>query len=271
MTKAHGTVSLLILCSLWLAGCSPPPSTLPSATGTGIPKSTFIPTVTVSPSPEPSITETPQIMPPPLSPAEQQALDAQLIQAAESGDPRAVLSLLAAGAKINATDERGRTAVIAATHANQVETVRALITAGADINIRDNRLDNPFLYASAEGLFEIVQLTIEANADTRLTNRFGRTALIPAAERGHVEIVRELLTRTDVDVDHVNNLGWTALLEAIILSDGGERHQQIVQILVDHGANVNLPDSNGITPLAHARQRGFAQIIGILSAAGAHE
>ena len=160
---------------------------------------------------------------------------------------------------------------MAATHANRVETVRALIAAGADINIRDDRLDNPFLYASAEGLFEIVQLTIDAKADTRLTNRFGGTALIPAAERGHVEIVRELLTRTDVDVNHINNLGWTALLEAIILSDGGERHQQIVQILLDHGADVNIPDFNGVTPLAHARQRGFTQIMQVLSAAGAHE
>jgi ankyrin repeat protein len=210
-------------------------------------------------------------MPTPLSPAEQQSLDAMLIQAAESGDPRAVRLLLEAGANINATDERGRTEVMTATHANQVETVRALIDAGADINLRDDRLDNPFLYASAEGLFEIVQLTIDANADTRLTNRFGGTALIPAAERGHVEIVRELLTRTDVDVDHVNDLGWTALLEAIILSDGGERHRQIIQLLVDHGADVNLPDSNGITPLAHARQRGFAQIIEILFSAGADE
>jgi uncharacterized protein len=156
---------------------------------------------------------------------------------------------------------------MAATHANQVETVRALIDAGADINLRDDRLDNPFLYASAEGLFEIVQLTIEANADTRLTNRFGGTALIPAAERGHVEIVRELLTRTDVDVNHINNLGWTALLEAILLGDGGERHQQMVRLLVDHGANITIPDQNGITPLEHARARGFREIEQILLAA----
>jgi len=210
-------------------------------------------------------------MPTPLSADEQQALNVQLIRAAEAGETASVLSLLEAGANINATDERGRTAAMAATHANQVETVRLLIEAGADINLRDQRLDNPFLYASAEGLFEIVQLTIEAQADTRLTNRFGGTALIPAAERGHVEIVRELLTRTDVDVNHVNNLGWTALLEAIILSDGGERHQQIVQLLVDHGADVNLADAQGITPLAHARQRGYVQIMDILLAAGAHD
>lgn len=193
----------------------------------------------------------------------------KLIQAAEAGDIVTVTQLLQAGADINGQDDRGRTAAMAATHANQVEIVRALIEAGADINIRDNRSDNPFLYASAEGLFEIVKLTIDAKADTKLTNRFGGTALIPAAERGHVEIVRELLTRTDVDVNHINNLGWTALLEAIILSDGGERHQQIVQLLVDHGADVNLADGNGVTPLAHARQRGFEKIVEILLKAGA--
>ena len=194
-----------------------------------------------------------------------------LIQAAESGDIQSVLAALEGGADINATDESGRTAVMAATHANQVETVQVLIDAGADINIRDNRLDNPFLYASAEGLLEIVKLTIDAQADTRLTNRFGGTALIPAAERGHVEIVQELLTRTDVDVNHVNDLGWTALLEAIILGDGGPRHTEVARLLVEAGADVNLADSNGITPLAHASQRGYLQIAEILAAAGAHE
>lgn len=153
---------------------------------------------------------------------------------------------------------------MAATHGNHVETVRALIEAGADINIRDNRLDNPFLYSGAEGRLEILRLTIDAGADTRLTNRFGGTALIPAADREHVEIVRELLTRTDVDVNHVNNLGWTALLEAVILGDGGDRHQQIVQLLIDHGANINIADKDGVTPLEHARSRGFREIEQIL-------
>src|SRR5687768_8890573 len=258
------TVSLLIIYSLWLASCIAAPTTSPLVTRPAISTSTSIPTV--NQSPEISITITPQTMPAPTPAADQQALDTMLIEAAESGDTPTVLALLEAGANINATDGRGRTAVMAATHANRVETVQALIDAGADINIRDHHMDNPFLYASAEGLFEIVKLTIDAKADTRLTNRFGGTALIPAAERGHVEIVQELLTRTDVDVNHINNLGWTALLEAIILSDGGERHQQIVQLLVDHGANINIPDNNGITPLEHARARGFREIEQILLA-----
>jgi ankyrin repeat protein len=192
-----------------------------------------------------------------------------LISAAERGDTAAALRLIADGADINAQDARGRTPVLAATHANRVETVRALIAAGADINIRDNLKDNPFLYAGAEGLLDILRLTIAAGADTRITNRFGGTALIPAAERGHVAVVEMLLTRTNVDVNHINNLGWTALLEAIVLSDGGPRHQKIVQLLIDYNADVTIADKDGVTPLQHARQRSFAEIARALIQAGA--
>ena len=55
--------------------------------------------------------------------------------------------------------------------------------------------------------------------------------------------MRELL-KTKIDVDHVNGLGWTALLEAVILGDGSKRYQQIVDLLVKGGANVNLADKD---------------------------
>ncbi len=197
------------------------------------------------------------------------AMNDDLIAAAEQGDTVTALQLLADGAEIDARDARGRTAVMAATHGNRAETVQALIRAGADINIRDNRMDNVLLYAGAEGLLDILTLAIDAGADTRLTNRFGGTALIPAAERGHVAVVETLLTRSDVEVNHINNLGWTALLEAIILSNGDAPHQRIVQLLVDHGADMNLADSGGVTPLRHAQSRGFTEIVRILEAAGA--
>ena len=193
----------------------------------------------------------------------------QLSKAAARGDTESVLQLLEDGADVNERDADGRTPVMTATRGNHVETVRALIEAGADIDLQDDRLDNPFLYAGAEGLLDILRLTIDAGADPTITNRFGGTALIPASERGHVEVVEELLTRTRVDIDHVNNLGWTALLEAIVLSNGDERHQQVVQLLVDHGADIPIADKDGITPLRHAQERGFTQIERILSAAGA--
>jgi ankyrin repeat protein len=128
--------------------------------------------------------------------------------------------------------------------------------------------DSPFLYAGARGRLAILRLTLGAGADLASTNRYGGTALIPAAHYGHVETVRELL-KTRIDIDHVNRLGWTALLEAIILGDGGPAHTDIVRLLVARGAQLQLADAQGVTPLAHAQQRGQRTIVDILRQAGA--
>ncbi|QHW32292.1 hypothetical protein GZH47_16750 [Paenibacillus rhizovicinus] len=192
-----------------------------------------------------------------------------LIAAAERGDLKDVARLVEDGADINGQDSRGRTAIMAATHANKPEIVRWLIAAGADINLQDKINDNPFLYAGAEGLLDILKLLIAAGADTRLTNRYGGNALIPAAEKGHVENVRALLATTDVNIDHINRLGWTALLEVVILTPGGPKHQQIARLLIDHGADVNIADRDGITPLQHARRNRMAEIAQMLQQAGA--
>lgn len=202
-----------------------------------------------------------------LGKADAPTINEQLISAAEQGDTPTVMKLLSNGADINGRDARGRTPVMAATHGNRVTTVKALIQAGADINLRDNMLDNPFLYSGAEGLLDILKLTIAAGADPKLTNRYGGTALIPAAQRGHVEVVREILMHTKVDINHINNVGWTALLEAIVHTDGGIKHQQIVQLLVDHGADVSIPDKEGVAPLQHAQKKNFAEIVDILTKA----
>ena len=116
---------------------------------------------------------------------------------------------------------RGRTALMAATYANQPAAVDLLLRAGADVDLQDDMLNNPFLYSGAEGLMEILKLTHRAGADPTIRNRYGGVAIIPASEKGHLDAVRYLLEETDVDVNHINDLGWTALLEAVILTDGG--------------------------------------------------
>lgn len=196
-------------------------------------------------------------------------VDLRLHDAARAGDLAAIRSLLADGVPIDARDTDGRTPVMVATMARQTSAVRALVDAGADVDIRDNRLDNVFLYAGANGLLDILRIANEAGADPAITNRFGGIALIPACERGHVETVRYLLAESDVDVDHVNRLGWTGLLEAILLSDGGPRHQEIVRLLLEAGADPELADGDGVTPLAHARARGFDEIAALLVGGGA--
>lgn len=164
-----------------------------------------------------------------------------------------------------ARDSDGRTALLLATRANDIASARRLIEAGADVNAKDSIHDTPYLYAGAEGHLEILRLCLAAGADLKDTNRYGGTALIPACHHGHPETVRELL-KTEIAVDHINNLGWTALLETIILSDGGPVHQDILKQLLDAGANPHIADRDGVTPLQHAQQRGYSEMVSLLAA-----
>ena len=191
-----------------------------------------------------------------------------LIAAATAGDVATLRRLLDAGTPVDARDTRRRTALLTATHANRIDAARLLIERGADVNAKDDIQDSPFLYAGAQGRLEILRLTLNAGADLTSTNRYGGTALIPAAHHGHVETVRALL-KTKIAIDHVNKLGWTALLEAVILGDGGAAHTEIVRELIAHGATLNLPDAQGVTPLAHAEQRGQKEVAELLRRAGA--
>lgn len=199
--------------------------------------------------------------------AAQSSPTAPLVDAAGRGDLAQVRRLLEAGAAIEQRDARGRTPVLAATAGKHLEVVRALIARGANVNAQDHQRDSAFLLAGASGYTEIVRATLAAGADLKSTNRYGGTALIPACHHGHVETVRLLLT-TPIDVDHINNLGWTALLEAVILGDGGPAHAEIVRMLIERKANVNLADRQGVTPLTHARQRGQERVARMLVAAG---
>ncbi|TKH05670.1 hypothetical protein FC682_07740 [Peribacillus simplex] len=196
-------------------------------------------------------------------------MNEQLIQAVERKETERIRSLIDQGVDINTQDSEGRTATMIATYNNDVKSAKILIEAGADVNIQDDMKNSPFLYAGAEGYVDILKLAIDAGADPSITNRYGGTALIPASEHGYVEVTKELLTKTDIDVNHVNDLGWTALLEAIILNDGDGKQQQTVQLLIDHGADANIPDNSGMTPLQHAREKGFKEIEQILLTAGA--
>jgi hypothetical protein len=196
------------------------------------------------------------------------AHDADFFAAATTGDVATLTQLLDAGQAIEARDGNGRTALLLATRADKVEAARLLIGRGADVNAKDNIADTPFLYAGAEGRTEIVKLLLAAGANLKDTNRYGGTALIPAAEKGHPDNVA-LLLAAGVDPNHVNGLGWTALLETVVLTDGGPVHQRIVQMLIEGGADVNIADREGVTPPAHARQRGFTEIARLLEAAGA--
>ncbi|WP_235324627.1 ankyrin repeat domain-containing protein [Pedobacter lusitanus] len=167
-------------------------------------------------------------------------------------------------------NDKGETPLITATYANQTEMAKLLIEAGADVNAQDKMLNSSFLYAGASGYLDILKLCIKAGADYTVFNRYYGTALIPACERGHTTVVAELLKDEKFPIDHINKLGWTALLEAIILNNGNSKQVEIVAMLINAGCNVNLADKEGVTPLTHAKNKKFEPIVLLLKKAGAH-
>jgi uncharacterized protein len=190
----------------------------------------------------------------------------ELVQAAAAGQLERVRELLGAGAGVDARGAGNRTAVTAASLGEYAGVVRALVDAGADVDLQDDDRNNAVLVCGITGNVAVLREVLRGDPDLTLTNRYGGIAHIPASERGHVAMVRALLA-AGIEVDHVNDLGWTALLEAIVLSDGGPAHQEIVQVLVDAGADVELADRDGVTPLQHARDRGYEEIAATLARA----
>ncbi|MFF9817225.1 ankyrin repeat domain-containing protein [Streptomyces sp. NPDC014006] len=187
-----------------------------------------------------------------------------LLDAAERGDADAVRAALARGARLETRDEAGRTPLLRAALADRVETARVLVAAGADVDAQDDRQDSPWLVTGVTGSVAMMRALLPGGPDLTRTNRFGGVSVIPASERGHVDYVRAVLAETDIDVDHVNRLGWTALLEAVVLGDGGRVHQEVVETLLAAGADPALPDGDGVTALAHAERRGFTGIAAVL-------
>jgi uncharacterized protein len=160
--------------------------------------------------------------------------------------------------------------LLEAARGNRVDEARELIERGADVNVKDDTQQSAYLYATSEVGEDptLLELTLANGADVNAKDSYNGTGLIRAAHRGYPGIVRRLI-EAGVELDHVNRLGWTALLEAIILGDGGHDHVETVRLLVDAGADVNLADNEGVTPLEHAERSGYEEIAAILAAAGA--
>jgi ankyrin repeat protein len=191
---------------------------------------------------------------------DQQFVD-RYLKAAAAGDIATVEDCLAAGIDIDAVNRQRQTAILLAATNQHYDLVELLIAAGADIDRQDMTQLNPFLHGCIKNDLRLVRIMLRAGTDLDRTTRFGGVGIHPAAEKGYVELVRELL-HTDVNVNHTNWVGWTPLLEAIVLRDG-------VRLLLEHGASPHMTDKYGKTPLELAREFGFDEIAKILVAAGA--
>lgn len=183
-----------------------------------------------------------------------------LFSAAHGGDVAAIRRLVAEGANVNAQDPRGRRPIHVAAFASEDDALRALAEAGADMNALEGQRYDVVTIAAVADDPELMSLAIELGNDPGLvTSPYDGTALIAAAHLGHTEIVTRLIA-AGAPLDHVNNLHWTAVMEAVILGDGGPNHQAVLDALLAAGADRNLADREGTTPLQQAESRGYAEM-----------
>jgi uncharacterized protein len=197
------------------------------------------------------------------------AIYAGLHEAAAKGDVAEIEKLIAAGEKPNIQDSKSRTPLHVAAYMKQHAAARALLKLGANPNALEiDRYDIVTIAAVANDL-EMLKVALDGGASAKtITSRYDGTALIAAAHLGHAEAVKMLIA-AKAPLNHVNNLGWTALMEAVVLGNGGANHTATLRALVEAGCDVNIADKQGATPLQHARRRGYVEMARILENAGA--
>ena len=188
-----------------------------------------------------------------------------LLAAAQRGDAAAIKR--AENPQLERRDSNGRTPLLVAAHRGDRAFVEALAAAGADMRAKDRQHYDIITIAAVRDDVEMVKLAIKLGADARaITSPYDGTALIAAAHLGHADVVQALIAG-GAPLDHVNNLNWTAAIEAVVLGDGGPRHQATLKALIAAGANLNIGDREGVTPLEHAKRRGYGAMVDMLEKA----
>jgi len=175
-----------------------------------------------------------------------------------------VIAYLAEQAYVDARDENGCTALMIAVQQNNLTLAKVLIEHGADVNARDVNQLTPYLCAGANGFHALLSLTLAHGADVNSVNRFGGTPLLPSSEKGFLRTVQVSLDAR-IPVNHANKLGWSALLEAVILGDGGYLYADVIEVLLDAGADIHLQDRDGLCALEHAKALGQHNVVALMT------
>jgi ankyrin repeat protein len=167
--------------------------------------------------------------------------------------------LVTAGADVNQQGAGSKTAIMyaALAGAGYRSCVETLISAGADLDLRDDRGHTVLSLVAAAENYQMFNLLLQAGASTEGLESI---QLIQAATIGNLDRVQSLLSaRVNLDLDRGAAIGNAA----------AAGHTQVVDLLIRAGANVNLSNNSGFTPIASAAHAGYLEIVRLLIEAGA--
>ena len=164
---------------------------------------------------------------------------------------------------VNRVVDSGSTALHWASRQNHPEVVQLLIDAGADIAAKDGKGRSPLHKPSMSGHLDVLKTLVKAGADVSVTDNEGVTCLMLASYMGHTETVRYLVGLKEVDLKDVDSTGCSALRHAVV-----RNHPDVVEVLVDAGADIETRGSYGRSPLLAASQCGNLRVVKVLVKAG---
>jgi ankyrin repeat protein len=232
------------------------------------------------------------IIPPPARAAGTAAAAAQarsadgstpLHWAAFQGDEAEVARLLAAGADVSARNVYGVTPMQLAAEAGNAAVLNRLLAAGADVESPNNEGQTALMLVARTGNVEAANLLIEHGANVNAIEQFGgQTALMWAAARRHPEMVQLLVSKHA----NVNARARVREFERHITAEGRfkdthtggltpllyaarENCKGCIDVLLEHGANIDLPDPDGVAPLTIAMMNANWDVAKQLILAGA--
>ena len=184
-----------------------------------------------------------------------------LHKAAHEGDLKGLTQLIRDGVDLELKDGSGRTALHIAAYASHEPVIEALAKAGADMDALEHRAYDIVTIAAVANDLDMLAAALEQGTSAgNVTSPYDGTALIAAAHLGHHQVV-DLLIKNKATLDHINNLNWTALIESVVLGDGGQNHIETARLLLAAGADQSIADGSGVTPLQHAKSMGFKEMV----------
>nr|AFI99112.1 ankyrin repeat protein Diego [Clytia hemisphaerica] len=166
--------------------------------------------------------------------------------------------------EVDATDNRGMTALCWSAHYERIEHVELLLRYGSDVHVLDNERRGILHWTSQNKDPVLIKRLLEKGCKgLGFPDQKGRTVLHMAVGQGNQAIIEYLLTISDIPVNQTDEIQRTPLHWAAVLG-----HTAIVELLLNSGADYSLADNNGVRPLHYAVQNNHRDVVATMIRTG---